>query len=341
MSFENNDFGFFKEFPEPVFIIDPSGTILEANAAFASRFFSKVSEIMGLNLFDLIVRVYHDQELSASRKEKISIVLSTGKHLVFEDESNGRTLRSSVYPVKSSDGEISRLLIVVHDVTEHKKEVSLLQQNDLVFKTLVDVIPGSVFILDEDGHLIACNEYAFDLFGDRKQQIKSPNFFDFIVNEDRERIRKKIHRLLDSGIGFSNADIDKGSDIKETHEARMYVEDDQSEFRWFSLHARLRIIAGLRCLVVVTIDINQQKLAETQLEKYKKWLGMAMDSAKTGVWEWNMKQMLFTGQMEYGLCMALRKKRESNRLINYGRILFTPKTNILLLKISEMQSRTK
>jgi PAS domain S-box-containing protein len=289
MSFENNDFGLFKDFPEPVFIIDPSGTILDANAAFASRFFSKVSEIRGLNLFDLIVRVYHDEELSSTRKERIGTVLSTGKHLVFEDESNGRTLRSTVYPVKSADGEISRLLILVHDVTEQKTKELQLQQNDLVFKTLLDAIPGSVFILDEEGLLIACNDHAFDFFGDRKQQIKSRDFFDLVVHEDRERIRNKFHRLLDSGVRFSDSGIEEGSDNGEADEARMFVKDTQNEFRWFMIHARLRIIAGRRCLVIVTIDVNQQKLAEKQLEKYKRWLGMTMDSAKTGVWDWNIK----------------------------------------------------
>lgn len=283
MSFENNDFGLFKDFPEPVFIIDPSGTILDANAVFASWFFSKVSEIQGLNVFDLLERVYHDQELSTARKEKVSIVLSTGMPLVFEDESNGRTLRSSVYPVRSSDGEISRLLIFVHDVTVQKKKELQLQQNDLVFKTLLDAIPGSVFILDEDGLLIACNEYSSDLFGVREQQLKSRNFFDLIVHEDRERIRNRFMHILNSGARVSD------SGIEEADEARMYVQDDQKEFRWFTVRARLRVIAGRNCLVIVTIDINQQKLAEKQLEKYKRWLGMTMDAAKTGVWDWNIK----------------------------------------------------
>jgi PAS domain-containing protein len=54
MSAEHPDFGFFRDFPEPVFVIGPEGTILDANEVFASRFFTTTAEIRGHNVYALL-----------------------------------------------------------------------------------------------------------------------------------------------------------------------------------------------------------------------------------------------------------------------------------------------
>ena len=276
MTSEVNEFSLFKDFPHPVFMISSDGTILEANQPFVETFFSGVVEIRNKNVFELIANVLHDPELSASRKARLDTVLSTGRYVIFDDEhADGRIIRSSIYPVKSPEGDISRLLIIAHDVTKEIKSERQARHTDCIFKALLDAIPSSVFILDDEGLLLSCNNYAFELFGDRHGRIENNNFFNLVLDEDRARIQTKLTTLFVSG-------------HEAVDEVRMHIHEDRNRFSWFTIHTRKTVIDNCDYLVLVCIDISQIKLSESHLFEYKKWLIMAMEAGNTGVWDWNI-----------------------------------------------------
>jgi PAS domain S-box-containing protein len=69
----------------------------------------------------------------------------------------------------------------------------------------------------------------------------------------------------------------------------MLIHGDQQRMTWFSIHARRAVITDHPYLVVVGIDIDERKRAEEELIGYKRWLGLAMEAADSGVWDWNVK----------------------------------------------------
>ncbi|TLU82968.1 MAG: PAS domain S-box protein [Chlorobium sp.] len=276
MSLGSNDFFLFKDFSEPAFIIDSEGTILEANTVFINRFFSEHVDVHGMNVFKLISSVYHDPELSVSRKAMVDRVISTGEHVIFDDESKGHIFRNSLYPIKTPEGNTTRLLIVVHDITAQVAAEKKARKTDRVYKALLNAIPGSVFVLDEECLVHTCNDYALELFGDYNEQIKNNNFFNLIFNEDRSHIKEMLTDLFDSG-------------YVEAEEARMHTHNNQKRYDWFSIHAQRAVIDNRHYLVVVCIDINDRKYDETRLIGHRKWMVMAMESGNTGLWDWNVK----------------------------------------------------
>ena len=275
MTIESSDFGLFRDFPEAVFIIDPTGTILEANRVFADQFFSDFHDIRGLNIYELISSVKGQPELAASRREQIGKALETGKQLFFEDHDNGRDLRHSIYPVRFSEGEITQLLVIVQDITTHNQTERQNHKDNLVFRALLDAIPGAVFILDDEGLLAGCNEYAFSIFGNDAREIKNNNLLSFIHRDEREKIRGKFLKTFDSR-------------TDEITEARMCIHGDPNDTKWFSIHARRASLGGQAYLVIVAIDIDERKQVEEALFGYKRWLNLAMEAADSGVWEWNV-----------------------------------------------------
>lgn len=90
-----------------------------------------------MNVFELIADAMHEPELAVSRKAKVDAAISSGQHVIFDDEQDGHTLRSSVYPIKSPKGGITRLLVIVHDITEQIMAEKQARHNDLVFKALL------------------------------------------------------------------------------------------------------------------------------------------------------------------------------------------------------------
>ena len=102
----------FDFFPEPVFIIDREGTIILANGAFASRFGRYPEGCLGANVYEMLSGDLFMPELATHRRKMVEEVLHTGKQLFFEDTQDAQVYRSTIYPVRSSEGAITRLLII-------------------------------------------------------------------------------------------------------------------------------------------------------------------------------------------------------------------------------------
>jgi PAS domain S-box-containing protein len=276
MSFEDKSFSLFKSFPHPVFLITPDGTVLEANPCFVETYFSRDGEIRGKNIYELTAAELHAPDFAAKRKANVDSVVSTGKHLIVDDEFvEGGIFRSSIYPVKSQDGTVVSVLIIVHDVTEQVETEQKARHTEHIFKALFDAVPGSVFILDDECLMISCNRYAFDFFGDWKGEIRNNNICHLVFSEDRPLLKKLLTDLIETG-------------HEQADELRMHIHEDRSSFNWFSIHARKAVIDNRNYLVLVCLDIHQIKTSELRLFEYKKWLTKTMEAGNAGVWDWNI-----------------------------------------------------
>ncbi len=276
MPINNDDFILFRDYSEPAFMIDTEGKILDANSCFLNRFLTENEDARGKNVFDLISDVFHEPELSVTRKAMVDKVVSSGQYHICDDESLGRVLRNFIYPIKTPEGKTTRLLIVVHDITAQVAAEKQARKTEGVYKALIDAIPGSVFVLDKESLIHSSNDFAIELFSDHTGKIQHNDFFDLIFEEDRENLKEKLTELFNSG--FIEAD-----------EVRMHTHGNRKRYDWFSINAQRAVIGTNEYLVLVCIDISRQKHDEARLIGYRKWMVMAMESGNTGLWDWNVK----------------------------------------------------
>ncbi|NTU53860.1 MAG: PAS domain S-box protein [Chlorobiaceae bacterium] len=272
----SSDFGLFRDFPEPVFIMDTQGTILDANEIFALRFFRSAIEIRGTNVYDLLSTVQKQPAVSAYRKAKAEEVLRTGRHLFFDDEKDKKHWRHFIHPVRNTEGVITRLLVIVHDITIAKQEEYQSRKDNIVFKALLDAIPGSVAILDAQGRLSGFNQHAIEVFGKSESELYGCDPFEILHPEDRDSIVRKFLNTLIFG-------------SEESAEARVFKGGNPDDIRWFILHARKTEIDGQPFVVTVNIDIDKRKQMENSLIESKRWLKLAMQSAQAGIWDRNLR----------------------------------------------------
>ncbi|NTU68059.1 MAG: PAS domain-containing protein [Chlorobiaceae bacterium] len=295
MSTENPDFGLFKDFPEAVFVMEPTGTILDANKAFTSRFIGKTQEFRGLDIHELPTSVHQRPGLAANWRKQAGEVLGTGMPQDFDEDMCGSYWRNSVYPVRSEDGEISRLLFIIREMTGKNLEEFRIRKENTVFRELLDAIPGAVFILDEQGLLVGCNDFAFELFGDRNREILDNDLISLFHPDDRDRVTAGLLDALESGKAGAG-------------EARMYIHGNREQVRWFVLQSGRAMISGQAYLVVAGIDIDERKAAKEHGLRYNRWLDTAMAASDSGVWDWNVKtgELLWSDQIWslYGLGKA-------------------------------------
>ncbi|MEI8033409.1 MAG: GAF domain-containing protein [Chlorobiaceae bacterium] len=117
---DSTAFSLLASFPECALTIDLAGNILNANEALAASFSKRLEECLGANVYDLIANVLHKPAAAELHREKAKQVLQNGNKLVVEEEHNGQTCRSTIYPIRSSEGEITQLFIMAEDITERK-----------------------------------------------------------------------------------------------------------------------------------------------------------------------------------------------------------------------------
>jgi PAS domain S-box-containing protein len=108
-------FALLESLPDEAFLIDPKGTILNANKSFAARFGRSPEECIGSNAHELIASGEQSQELANHCRERWGTALHTGKRIVFDGFKGGSPWRLTVNPVRSAEGEIVRLFITVRD----------------------------------------------------------------------------------------------------------------------------------------------------------------------------------------------------------------------------------
>ncbi len=154
-----------------MFLCDADGRILAANALGASRLGMRVEDMIGEDLFALM-----PVEVGSRRRAKLRQVIETGKPLRFEDERAGIRFDSCFYPVQDADGNVSRVAIHAHDITDRVKTEDAIRENEQKFRLIFENARDAIFWADpETGLITHCNRAAEQLLErDRDEIIGSP-----------------------------------------------------------------------------------------------------------------------------------------------------------------------
>jgi len=112
---------FIDAIPEPAYLMDGSGRIISANAAFCTRYSVTEREAAGMNAYDLI-----NGGMDSTIKARVEEVLSTGKETRFEKIHGDKVSLFDVYPIRDSKGNMNRAAVFSVDITDHKKAQEVL-----------------------------------------------------------------------------------------------------------------------------------------------------------------------------------------------------------------------
>jgi len=145
---------------EAAVLIDTRGIVLASNNTAAKKYNMKDDEFIGKCLYDLL-----PADLSVTRKLQVAQVIHTNKPLNFEEESAGRTLEHSLYPILGMRGKVARVAVFAHDITVRIWVNELMdqlgQQNDMILKSAGEGIYG----VDTKGITIFVNPAAARMLG--------------------------------------------------------------------------------------------------------------------------------------------------------------------------------
>lgn len=111
----------FDAVTESIFLTDLGGTVLVANRVFMRRLGKTGGKPEHLTLFDCM-----SETAAEARKKHLEHVIRTKRPVRFTDEQAGRILDNTMVPVFDRSGDVERLAVFGHDITEeHRKQARL------------------------------------------------------------------------------------------------------------------------------------------------------------------------------------------------------------------------
>jgi PAS domain S-box-containing protein len=188
---------FFENSPNLVFVKDLHGRYLYAN-----RQFKKAFHIPG------VVRGKTDDELfsaeqAAAFQSVDRQVLETGQLMKFEDvaryEDGLHTRIVQKFPLRNAEGEIYAIGGVVTDITDRKREESVLRYSEENHRLVVETAPDAVISIDERGAILFANPATLRIFGhDPTELIGKP--LTILMPEFLRKVHEKgFTRYLTTG----------------------------------------------------------------------------------------------------------------------------------------------
>ncbi len=236
--------GLFDSIAEPVFLIDPAGTIIEANKAFGVRFAGNAQPLQGSRVYD-----FFSPEQAAQWKERVEEVLRTDRSCSLDDERDGKSYRYTLYPASSLDATFNRVLMIARDVTDVKRSELLLKNEQAYSKAIIDAFPGAFALIDANGKLRAWNSFLRDeIIGKPESEMLGSDAMESFHPEDLPRIAAKIESIMQSG-------------VEETDEGRVFLRGGP-EYQWRILSGRRIVIDGKPSVVGFSVDITERKRLE-------------------------------------------------------------------------------
>ncbi|MFZ4591699.1 MAG: PAS domain-containing sensor histidine kinase, partial [Ignavibacteria bacterium] len=178
-------------------------------------------------------------------------------------------IRYDNLPLETSDGQqvhvefVSNVYLVhgkkviqcnIRDISDRYLAEKEREQEQSLSKTIIDSIPGTFYLLDENGLYLRWNAYQRDeIVGKPEDLVAKTNAADTIHPDDREFVQSKIVNVLTNG-------------VDENVESRVLLRGGP-EFRWLLMTGRRLMINGRPCLVGIGIDITERKIAEEAQRK--------------------------------------------------------------------------
>lgn len=187
--------------PDPIFFKDRESRFVRSNAAHLRNLGAHdSSEIIGKTDLD-----FHDKEAAQQFMADERRIVETGIPILNHIESNPapdgspRWFSTTKVPWRDARGNIIGTLGFAHDVTELKLKDAQLEASANLYRSLVQVMPQSMFRKDREGHFIFGNSRYWEFLGRRPDEVLGKTDYDFFPRELADKYRRDDQQVMARG----------------------------------------------------------------------------------------------------------------------------------------------
>ena len=184
-------------------------------------------------------------------------------------------------PVYNKDGEVEALEGLILDITARRLAEETIYNERLLFRTLIDNIPDSIYLKDIESRKTLANLTDVRFLGAGSEaEVLGKDDFAFYPKEMADRFVADDQRILQTGIPVLNREE--------------YVYDDEGQKKWLlsskiPLRDMNNMIIGL---VGIGRDNTERKLAEDALRESEEKYRLIVENSPLGILSFNEKGVI-------------------------------------------------
>src|SRR5438046_683561 len=179
--------------PDPVFVSDLEGKILQANEAVSQLLGFRTDEVLEQSVARFI-SAEETQEFTAALREVV-------EHGVTRDAVlNPRSASGEIIPtslnasaLRDSEGNVIGAIGVLRDMRELEKERAYAE-------SLIENAPDPVFVSDLEGKILQANDAVSELLGFRKDEVLEQSLSRFISPEETQEFTAAVREVVERGV---------------------------------------------------------------------------------------------------------------------------------------------
>jgi len=249
--------------PDPVFVSDLEGKILQANDAVSELLGFRKDEVLEQSL-SRFISADETREFTAALREVVENGVSRNARL------NPRSASGEVIPttlnasaLRDPEGKVIGAIGVLRDMRELDKARAYAER-------LIEDAPDPVFVSDLEGKIIQANEAVSQLLGFRKDEVVEQSLSRFISPDETREFTAALREVVEHGV-TRNARLNprsaSGEVIPTTLNASALRDPDGKVI------GAIGILRDMRAYEQVVRDLEQSKAELTEkildLEKFE------------------------------------------------------------------------
>ena len=180
---------------DSIYLLDRKYRYILANNELLQRFNCTKSHLLGKTINDL-----HSTQESKEFIKKIDQVFDSGKPLKYEHIKNDKWFLRTLSPVKDYlTGKTTSVLVISKDISEIKKTQEVLFENEKKYRSIFELSPEAIILLDQKGTVIDINARICEWLHYKRQDIIGKNILSlpFLPEDSKKKANEKfMQRML-------------------------------------------------------------------------------------------------------------------------------------------------
>ncbi len=185
--------GLIKNAPDPVFVSDLEGKILQANDAVYDLLGFRTDEVLEQSV-SRFISPEETREFTAALREVIERGVT--RNVVLNPRSaSGEVIPTSLNAsaLRDLDGKVIGAIGILRDMRELDKARAYAE-------SLINNAPDPVFVSDLEGKILQANEAVYSLLGFRPDEVLEQSLSHFISHEETREFLAALREVIERGV---------------------------------------------------------------------------------------------------------------------------------------------
>jgi two-component system, cell cycle sensor histidine kinase and response regulator CckA len=273
---------------DPLFLIEPSGRLLDANPAGTAWMFRYFSPENTTEHGEKKSFHFSRRNEIPRWKSVIDQVIHTGKSHTAEECLNGKKFAYTFLPVPFSQEQNPCLFVRVKEIVPPKRDSSYEPGNRQLWEMIldscnlgawsVDLESGKAYLTPGQSRLLGFDEPVKEWGYDR--------FLEHVVEEDREKVQTIYHTI---------------QSVKDSWNTEFRIRRKDGAVRWFSSVGGLMKDEQGKAVILsgISRDITEEKNARIEHENFQSKMDYALENSHVGIWDLDLTSGLVSRTPEH------------------------------------------